>query len=61
MLGAKKIRTFQQVSAEQGETTSILTFVNGYGEVVPPMVIHKGAWVQDSWNILNLYRLKSYC
>ena len=51
VLGAKKIRTFQQVSAEQGETTSILTFVNGYGEVVPPMVIHKGARVQDSWRI----------
>ena len=31
VLGAKCIRTFQQVSREQGETTSILTFVNGYG------------------------------
>ena len=51
VLGAKRIRTFQQVSREQGETTSILTFVNGYGQVVPPMVIQKGVRVQDTWHL----------
>ena len=51
VLGAKRIRTFQQVSKEQGETTSILTFVNGYRQVVPPMVIQKGARVQDTWHL----------
>ena len=51
VLGCKKVRTFQQVASEQGETTSILTFINGYGKVVPPMVIQKGAQVQDSWRI----------
>ena len=49
VLGTKCIRTFQQVSREQGETTSILTFVNGYGQVVCPMVIQKGVCVQDTW------------
>ena len=44
VLGVKKIRTFQQVSGEQGET-----FVNAAGQSVPPMIIHKGQRVQDTW------------
>ena len=31
-----------QTAADQGETSTILTFVSGVGKVVPPMVIHKG-------------------
>ena len=42
VLGVKKIRTFQQVSREQGETSMVLTFVNAAGQSVPPMIIHKG-------------------
>ena len=42
VLGVKKIRTFQQVSGEQGETSTVLTFVNVAGQSVPPMIIHKG-------------------
>ena len=42
VLGIKNIRTFQQVSSEQGETLTILSFVNALGNVVPPMIIHKG-------------------
>ena len=42
VLGIKNIRTFQQVSLEQGETLTILSFVNALGNVVPPMIIHKG-------------------
>ena len=42
VLGIKNIRTFQQVSSEQGETSTILSFVNALGNVVPPMIIHKG-------------------
>ena len=48
VVGAKNIRTFQQVASEQGETSTILTFINACGDVVPPMVIHKAARVQDS-------------
>ena len=42
VLALKNIHTFQQVSAEQGETSTILSFVSTTGNVVPPMVIHKG-------------------
>ena len=51
VFGAKNIKTFQQVASEQGETSTILTFINACGDVVPPMVIHKAARVQDSWKV----------
>ena len=38
-----------QVPADQGETSTILTFVNAIGRVCPPMVIHKGQYVQREW------------
>ena len=34
------------VGADKGKTTSILTFVNGVGLVVPPLIIHKGSRVR---------------
>ena len=37
------------VGADKGETTSMLTFVNGVGLWVPPMIIHKGSRVQVAW------------
>ena len=42
VLGIKNIRTFREVSSEQGEMLTILSFVNALGNVVPPMIIHKG-------------------
>ena len=45
---AKKL-CVSTVGAEKGETTSILTFVNGVGLWVPPMIIHKGSRVQVAW------------
>ena len=42
VLGLKNIHCFQQVSAEQGETSTILSFISTAGNVVPPMVLHKG-------------------
>ena len=38
----KRKPAYQTVGAEQGETSTILSFVNGVGNVVPPMVIHRG-------------------
>ena len=38
-----------QVPADQGETSTVLTFVNAVGRVCPPMVIHKGQCVQREW------------
>ena len=49
--GCKKIRTFQQVSGEQGETSMVLTFVNTAGQSVPPLIIHKGQRVQETWQL----------
>ena len=51
VLGIKNIRTFQQVSSEQGGTSTILSFVNALRNVVPSMIIHIGQQVQDSWKI----------
>ena len=51
VLGLKNIRCFQQVSAEQGETSTILSFISAAGNVVPPMVLHKGVRVQDMWKL----------
>ena len=45
VLGCKNVRTFQQVSGEQGETSTVLTFVNAAGQSVPPLIIHKGQHV----------------
>ena len=45
VLGCKKIRTFQQVSWEQGEMSTVLTFINAAGQSVPPLIIHKGQLV----------------
>ena len=39
VLGVKHIRTFQQVSSEQGETSTILSFVSAGGKVCPPLVM----------------------
>ena len=51
VLGCKKIRTFQQVSREQGEMSTVLTFVNTAGQSVPPLIIHKGQRVQETWQL----------
>ena len=51
VLGVKHIRTFQQVSSEQGETSTILSFVSAGGKVCPPLVIHKGQRVQETWRM----------
>ena len=49
VLCVKDKKAYQTVAAEQGEMSTILTFVNGVGDVVPPMVIHKGERVQTQW------------
>ena len=51
VLGVKHIRTFQQVSSEQGETSTVLSFVSARGKVCPPLVIHKGQRVQETWHM----------
>ena len=38
-----------QVPADQGETSTVLTLINAIGRVFPPMVIHKRQHVQREW------------
>ena len=49
VVGATGTPASQTVSGEQGETSTILSFVNGVGKVCPPMVIHCGQHVQQYW------------
>ena len=45
VLHVKGKKAYQTLAAVQGETSTILTFINGVGNVVPAMVIHKGECV----------------
>ena len=45
VVGATGTPATQTVSGEQGETSTILPFVNSVGLVCPPMVIHRGQHV----------------
>ena len=49
VVGEEGTPTLTQVSGGQGETSTILTFVNAIGLVCPPMVIHHGQHVQEYW------------
>ena len=48
-LGEVSEPPYSQVAAEQGDTSTILSFVNAIGRVCPPMIIHKGQRVQQNW------------
>ena len=43
------IKNVPKVSGEKGETSTVLTFVNATGQLVPPLIIHKGEHVHDTW------------
>ncbi len=49
VLGEKGKQVWQTVCGEQGETSTLLVFVNGIGMVVPPMILHRGQRVQEAW------------
>ena len=53
-LGEVKKPLVNQVPADQGETSTVLTFVNAVGRVCPPMVIHKGQCVQREWENMQI-------
>ena len=58
MGGTDKPDKENSVSAEQGETSTILSFISGTGNVVPPTVIHKGVCVQDTWKLKAPFNTK---
>ena len=49
VIGVLGEKANSQVPTERGETSTILTFANAAGQVLPPLVIHKGHRVNDSW------------
>ena len=49
-LGEVNEPLYSTVSADQGETPTVLSFLNAVGCVCPPLVIHKGQWVQANWS-----------
>ena len=48
-LGEVNEPLYSQVAVEQGDTSTILSFVNAIGCVCPPTIIHKGQRVQRNW------------
>ena len=42
---------YQTVPLDQGETSTVLTFISGAASVIPPMVIHQGMHVQTQWTL----------
>ena len=46
----KKLKTFQVVCHEKARCTTMLTYINGEGYALPPMIIHRGKY-HESWCI----------
>ena len=49
VVGEEGTPSVTQVSGKQGETSTILTFVNAVGLQCLPMVIHHGKHIQEYW------------
>ena len=49
IIGVTREKVHTMSPKEQGETTIVLTFTNACGQVYPPVVIFKGAKVNDAW------------
>ena len=43
--------SYQTVAADHGETSMVLTFVNGIGDAILAMLLHKEQWVQVTWTL----------
>ena len=52
VIGVTGAKMYTITPKEQGETTTILTFTNTCGQVMPLLVIHKGSKMSDLW-LLN--------
>ena len=50
VVGIKGIKQYQIQTREKPRQTTMLTYVNGAGYALPPMVIHRGKY-HDSWHI----------
>ena len=51
VVGETGVPQYRTVLKKQGETSTIITFANAAGLVAPPIIIHKGDKVSDTWQI----------
>ena len=51
VIGVVNEKANSQVPSEHGETSTVLTFANVCGQVMPPLIIHKGKQVGKTWTI----------
>ena len=51
VVGEEGTPSVTQVSGEQGETSTILTFANAVGLQCPPINDHVISYACDSWNV----------
>ena len=49
VVSMKRKKSIQLSSADKGETTTVVTFINAERMHLKPMVIHKGQKVMESW------------
>ena len=49
VIGVAREKAQSQVPKERGETSTMLTFANAAGQVLPSLIIHKGWRVNDTW------------
>ena len=49
IVGETGVPAVNIVGKEQGEISTALTFANAQGQCLPPMVIHKGRKVPETW------------
>ena len=50
-LVSNKYRLFNRYHLSKAKHLLFLSFVSAASNVVPPLIIHKGEWVQDSWRL----------
>ena len=50
VIGIKGIKSFQTQSREKAQCTTIVTYVNVSGYVLPPMIIHRGKY-HNHWQM----------
>ena len=49
VIGVVGEKVQHQGPSDRGETSTVLTFANACGQVMPPLIIHKGKKVNETW------------
>ena len=49
VIGVVGEKAQHQGPSDRVETSTVLTLANAYGQVMPPLIIHKGKKVNETW------------